>query len=90
MRSSLSLSLAMQQHRGSVLGRSAVPGIVVLRYTSGDVGEFVKQYHNLCLWSVAGVGRNRQPKIAARPSQESSGVLLHDNRSAVEERSVGI
>ncbi len=67
-----------------------VQGIAVLGKPSNDVSQFVKQYRNLCLWSVPFVRRNRQQTVAIGPSWHSSWIQLHDNRSAVEERPVGI
>src|SRR5580704_2909286 len=89
-RSRLSLRLAMLQYLRSVSGRSTVPRIVVLRKTVSDVAEFVKQYHNLCFRSIPGVGRNHQQTTASGRGQYPSGILLHDDRSTVEERAVGI
>jgi len=60
-----SLALAMPRHFGSVSERSAVPGIVVLRKTPDNVPQFVKQYRNMRLRSVSGVGRDHRQTIVA-------------------------
>ncbi len=85
-----SLGLAMPQHFRGVLRRSAVQGIAVLRKPSNDVSQFVKQYRNLCLWSIPLVRRDRQQTVAIGPNGHSYWARLHDKRSAVEEGPVGI
>lgn len=85
-----SLALAMPRHFGSVSDRSAVPGVVVLRTTPDDVLQFVKQYRNLRLRSVPVVTEDRQHEVTTGPRECSPWVQLHDTRSTIEERSVGI
>jgi len=80
-----SLGLAMPYHLRGVSGRSAVQGIVVLWKPSNDVSQFVKQYRNSCLWSIPLVRRNCQQTVPIGLSWH-----LHDKRSEVEERPVGI